>query len=114
MGKVQAIFVTTDNTVVSALESVVKIAEEHDIPLVMSDTDSVKRGALAAKGFDYYKHGLQTGSMVCRILKGEKPGGNVSVEFQKDLKLLLNAKAAKAINHKFSAEILKAADEVIK
>ncbi len=113
VGKVQAIFVTTDNTVVSALESVVKIAEEHDIPLVMSDTDSVKRGALAAKGFDYYKHGLQTGSMVCRILKGEKPG-NVSVEFQKDLKLLLNAKAAKAINHKFSAEILKAADEVIK
>ncbi|PLX67861.1 MAG: ABC transporter permease [Denitrovibrio sp.] len=113
VGKVQAIYVTTDNTVVSALESVVKIAYEHNIPLIMSDTDSVKRGALAAKGFDYYKHGEQTGRMVCRILKGEKPG-DISVEFQADLKLLLNEKAAKEIGYSFSADMLKLADEVIK
>jgi len=113
VGKVQAIFVTTDNTVVSALESVVKVANEQKIPLIMSDTDSVKRGALAAKGFDYFKHGEQTGAMVCRILKGEKPG-DIAVEFQKDLKLLLNEKAAKAIGYTFPEEIVKMADEVIK
>jgi putative ABC transport system substrate-binding protein len=113
VGKVQAIYVTTDNTVVSALESVVKIANEHKIPLIMSDTDSVKRGALAAKGFDYYKHGEQTGAMVCRILKGAKPA-DTAVEFQKDLQLMVNVKTAAAIGYSFSDEILKNADEVIK
>lgn len=113
VGKVQAIFVTTDNTVVSALESVVKVAYEHDIPLVMSDTDSVDRGALAAKGFDYYKHGLQTGEMVCRILKGAKPAVT-PVEFQKDLQLMINMKAAKEIGYVFPDNIVNAADKVIK
>lgn len=113
VGKVQAIYVTTDNTVVSAIESVVKVANEHKIPLIMSDTDSVKRGALAAKGFDYYKHGEQTGAMVCRILKGEKPA-DIPVEFQQNLQLMVNESTAKAIGYKFSDEMLKAADEVIK
>jgi len=113
VGKVGAMFVTTDNTVVSAIESVVKVANEHDIPLIMSDTDSVDRGALAAKGFDYYKHGLQTGEMVCRILKGANPAVT-PVEFQKDLQLMINAKTAKEIGYTFPESILKAADKVVK
>jgi putative ABC transport system substrate-binding protein len=112
VGKVQAFFVTTDNTVVSALESVVKVADENKIPLIMSDTDSVKRGALAAKGFDYYKHGEQTGLVVCRILKGEKPG-EIPVEFQKDLKLIINMKPARVLNHGIPAELVKNADEIL-
>lgn len=113
VGKVGAIFVTTDNTVVSALESVVKVANEHDIPLIMSDTDSVDRGALAAKGFDYYKHGVQTGEMVCRILKGAKPA-DTPVEFQEDLQLMINLKAAKEIGYTFPEEIVNSADKVVK
>jgi putative ABC transport system substrate-binding protein len=113
IGKVQALYVTTDNTVVSALESVVKVANEQKLPLIMSDTSSVDRGALGAKGFDYYKHGLQAGQILCRVLKGEKPG-NIPVEFQKDLKLVVNANTAKAIGYEISDEILKKADKVVK
>ena len=113
VGKVQAIYITTDNTVVSALEALIKVANAHKIPLIMSDTDSVKRGALAARGFDYYKHGVQTGQMVCRILKGSKTA-ITPVEFQHDLKLSLNMKAAKIIGIKFPDGLVKAADEIIK
>jgi len=113
VGKVDGIYVTTDNTVVSALESVIKIANEAKIPLIMSDTDSVKRGALGAKGFNYYKHGFQTGQLACRVLKGEKPG-NISVEFQKELELMLNEKTAKIIGVNLPAELLEKADEVVK
>lgn len=113
MGQVDAIFITTDNTVVSALESVLKVANANKIPVFMSDTDSVKRGALAARGFDYYKHGLQTGAMVCRVLKGAKPA-DTPVEFQKDLQLVINAKTAAKIGFKVPAVMLKNADEVIK
>jgi len=113
VGKVQAFYVTTDNTVVSALESVVKVANEHKIPLVMSDTDSVDRGAVAARGFDYYKHGLQTGAMVCRILKGAKPA-DTPVEFQKDLQLMLNLRTAGTIGLEVPAGLLRIADKIIK
>ncbi|ADD66915.1 protein of unknown function DUF534 [Denitrovibrio acetiphilus DSM 12809] len=111
VGKVQAIYITTDNTVVSALESVIKVADESRIPLIMSDTDSVRRGALAAKGFDYFKHGEQTGVVVCRILKGEK-AGDIPVEFQKDLKLLINMKAARTLNHSIPAKLVNNAEVI--
>jgi putative ABC transport system substrate-binding protein len=112
VGRVDGIYVPTDNTVVSALESAVQVAYEADIPLVMGDTDSVVRGALASKGFNYYKHGLQAGQIVCRILKGEV-AANIPVEFQKDLELYVNLKAAKEMGIKVPAEVIKSADKVI-
>ena len=45
-------------------------------------------------GFDYYKHGYQTGAVAERILNGEKPE-NIPVQFQKDLQLYINAKYSK-------------------
>ncbi len=38
VGRVDAIFVTTDNTVVSAIDSVVAAANEAKIPFLMADT----------------------------------------------------------------------------
>src|SRR5256885_1116950 len=74
VGKVDVIYTNTDNNVVSAYESLVKVGQDAKIPLVASDTDSVKRGAVAALGINYRDLGEQTGRMVVRILKGEKPG----------------------------------------
>ncbi|MGE4318519.1 MAG: ABC transporter substrate-binding protein [Deferribacterales bacterium] len=113
VGQVQAIYITTDNTVVSALEALIKVADAHKIPLVMSDTDSVKRGALAARGFDYYKHGVQTGNMVCRVLKGANPA-STPVEFQKEMVLVINKKKADALGISIPENLLKSADEIIK
>ena len=74
IGKVDVIYTSTDNNVVSAYEALVKVGQDAKIPLVASDTDSVKRGAIAAFGINYRDLGEQTGRMVARILKGEKPG----------------------------------------
>jgi putative ABC transport system substrate-binding protein len=73
VGKVDVIYTNTDNNVVSAYESLVKVGQDAKIPLVASDTDSVKRGAMAALGINYRDLGEQTGRMVVRILKGESP-----------------------------------------
>jgi putative ABC transport system substrate-binding protein len=86
VGRVDAVFIPTDNTVVASLESVVKVCVEKNLPLFGSDVDSVKRGAVAAMGFDYYMHGRQTGAMAQRIINGANPA-NISVETQKELKL---------------------------
>jgi putative ABC transport system substrate-binding protein len=94
VGRVDAVFIPTDNTIVSALESVIKVGVQNKLPIFAADVDSVKRGAVAAMGFDYFKHGYQTGAMIEKILKGASPA-NIPVEFQKDLQLQINAKYSK-------------------
>jgi putative tryptophan/tyrosine transport system substrate-binding protein len=73
IGKVDVIFIPTDNTVIAMLDAVVKVGIDNRIPIYTGDIDSVKHGAMAAVGFDYYNVGFQTGNLVVRILKGESP-----------------------------------------
>jgi len=68
---VQAFFISTDSTVVSGLEALVKVANDNDIPLFANDPDSAERGAAVALGLDYYQDGLDTGAQAVGILKGE-------------------------------------------
>jgi len=89
VGKVEAIYVSTDNTVVSALDTVVNVCQEKKIPLILADPTTLEKGATLALGFDYYLHGRQTADIVARILKGEKPA-NIPVEFAKKLILRVN------------------------
>lgn len=95
VGKVDVIYTNTDNNVVSAYEALVKVGNETRTPLIASDTDSVKRGAIAALGLNYYDLGRQTGKQVVRILKGEAPGA-IASERSAKLDLFVNVKAATA------------------
>jgi putative tryptophan/tyrosine transport system substrate-binding protein len=72
--RVDAIHITSDNTSVSAFESIVKVCNEMKIPLFGGDVDSVPRGAIAANGLDYFKVGYTAGKKAAMILKGKKPG----------------------------------------
>lgn len=57
IGKVDMIYMNTDNNVVSAYEPLVKVVNEAKIPLVADNTDGAKCGAIAALGINYYKLG---------------------------------------------------------
>ncbi|HYG41932.1 MAG TPA: ABC transporter substrate-binding protein [Bordetella sp.] len=113
IGKVDVIYTNTDNNVVSAYESLVKVGNDAKIPLVASDTDSVKRGAIAALGIDYHDLGVQTGKIVVRILKGEKPGA-IPSETSSNLRLFVNPGAAAKQGVTLSEALLKSAAEVVK
>src|SRR5690606_34212694 len=113
VGKVDVIYTTTDNNVVSAYESMVRVADEADIPLVAADTDSVKRGAIAALGMNYYDLGRQTGKIVDRILKGEKPGA-IAPEIGSKMSLVVNPGAAEKQGLKLPEALIKEAAEVVK
>jgi len=95
VGKVDAIYVPTDNTIVSALEALLAVAQTSKIPVFAGDTDSVERGAVATIGFDYYQVGKQTGAIVARVLKGEAPG-TIPVVAATGTDLVVNPKAARA------------------
>jgi putative ABC transport system substrate-binding protein len=94
VGKVDCFYIITDNTVVSALESVIQVANNEDIPLFVGELDSVKRGGFAAYGFDYYDIGYEAGVMAAEILSGNKKPSDLPVQYPQKLKLQINKKAA--------------------
>ncbi|WP_193075831.1 ABC transporter substrate-binding protein [Pseudomonas sp. FME51] len=112
VGKVDVIYTNTDNNVVSAYESLVKVGNDTKTPLIASDTDSVKRGAIAALGIDYYQHGVQAGKVAVRILQGEEPG-SIAPQKTGELSLYINRSAAAAQGVTLSQELIDSAAEVI-
>ncbi|WP_462411846.1 ABC transporter substrate-binding protein [Neobacillus sp. Marseille-QA0830] len=96
VGRVDAIYVPTDNTVVTALDTVIDVANSKKIPLFVGELDSMKKGAVAASGFSYYDLGYQSGLMAADILSGNKKPSEIPVELPNSLKLVINKKAAEA------------------
>lgn len=112
VGKVDAIYIPTDNTVVSALEAAVSVAQENKIPLYAGDTDSVPRGAIAAIGFNYHDVGIETGKIVVRVLNGESPGA-IDVSFATGTNLVVNKGAAAKYGVTVPDSVLQRAGQVI-
>ena len=112
VGKADAIYVPTDNTIVSAFEAAVKVAVENKLPLYASDTDSVERGALAAIGFNYYDVGKQTGELVAAILKGANPG-DLDVKVATGTNLVVNPKMAAAMGVTIPEAVIARASKVV-
>ncbi len=96
VGRCDVISVLTDNTIVSALESVVKVCQENKIPLIAGDIDSVQRGAVAAYAFDYKDHGFQAGQVAAEVLAGT-PISQIPVQYAQNLQLAINETAAAAM-----------------
>lgn len=111
VGRCDAVFIPTDNTIVAALESVIKVGTQNKLPIFAADVDSVARGAVAAMGFDYYKHGYQTGAMAQKILTGTSPA-SLPVEFQEELQLHINLKSAADMDAPAPEELVKQASKV--
>ncbi|WP_392564666.1 ABC transporter substrate-binding protein [Orbus wheelerorum] len=111
-GKVDLIYTTTDNNVVSAYEALVKVANENKIPLLASFPDAIERGAVAAFGMSYYDVGRQSGKLVIRILNGEKPG-QIAPETGQETHLVINLEAARRQGVVLSNEVIQSAYRVI-
>lgn len=95
-GDVDVMYIVTDNTVVSALDSVVDIAEEQDIPLIVGEPDSLEKGGFATYGIDYHTIGKRTGEMAVEVLTGETEIENLDVEYPPEVQLYINKEASKA------------------
>lgn len=94
VGQADVFYIITDNTVVSALESVIAVAEENDMPMFVGELDSVKRGGFAAYGFEYYDIGYTAGEKAAEILTEGKAPSEIPVQYPQNLKLLINKQAA--------------------
>jgi len=111
-GRADAIYVPTDNTIVTAFEAVVAVGRQTGTPVFSGDTDSVARGAVASVGFDYYAVGRRTGELVLRVLAGEDPG-QIPVAFAEGSDLVVNPAAAGAMGVAIPPDVLARAQTVV-
>lgn len=98
VNRVDGIYLTTDNTVFSALSSLIQVFEKAKKPIFSGDvTGAMNGGCVIASGFNYYKAGRATGEMVLQILNGKKPS-ELPVRFMtepEDFDLLFDLDSAK-------------------
>ena len=115
--RVDGIYLTTDNTVFSALSSLVQVFGQAKKPIFSADvTGAEAGGCLMASGFNDYKAGRATGEMVVKILKGAKPA-DLPVRFMtepSDSDLLFDLDVAAACGITIPQDLLDSANEIIK
>jgi len=111
-GKVQAIHLVYDETVLSSLDAIVKVCYERKIPLFSSDLESVRKGAIAAYGLNFFSLGYSAGKIGVRILKGEEPG-NIPWGRRGKFNLYVNERAARAQGVIISPGLLKKSDKIV-
>ena len=114
--RVDGLYISTDNTVVSALNAITDVAMKQKVPVMSADPSSAETfDVLAAWGFDYYKMGRSTGRLIDSILKGRKPDDipTVFMTDPSDVDLLINKDVAKKLSLSFPPDVEKLANKVI-
>jgi len=115
--RVDAIYIATDNAVISALASIDDVTTKTGKPLMSADPSSVDGlNAMIAWGFDYYSIGLETGKVVEKLLKGEKAGsiGTVYITDPTKFELWFNLDTAKKLGYTIPQSLQDSAAVLIK
>lgn len=112
VGKVQVIYTSTDNNVVSAYDALYKVAVENKIPLIAADFGSVERGAIAALATNQYNVGVETGKMAVQVLRGANIADLETIRMP-DQDLYLNPQAATLQGVEIPAALLEKATRLI-
>lgn len=107
--RVDALFLSSDNTVIAGVAAALKVAVEHKFPLYVGDSGTVEKGGLAAVSVGYSELGTETGKLVVRVLHGEK---NIPTVVASGDEVYLNTKAAELMAVTIPAAVLNNATKV--
>lgn len=112
VGKVDFIYVPTDNTLASSIPTLIKVTDANKIPVIVGADLMAKDGALAALSVDYYKLGLQTGELAADILDGKVKPESAPIQHQKEFTIVINKQDAEILGIRIPDEIAKNAQMV--
>ncbi|MFS1664611.1 ABC transporter substrate-binding protein [Streptococcus sp. zg-JUN1979] len=102
MSKSEALFIPTDNTIVSSINLVTALSKEMKIPVIGGSADVVEQGVLFTYGADYESLGRQTAKMAIKLLNGAKPS-ELPAEYPADVNVVVNKEMAKELGIDLSA-----------
>lgn len=112
VGKVDYVYVPTDNTLASSIPTLMKITDANKIPVIVGADIMAKDGALAALSVDYYKLGKQTGELAADILDGKVKPETAAIQHQKEYTIVINKKDAEILGIQIPEDIAKQAEMV--
>ena len=116
--RVDAVYIATDNVVISALASVVEVCNAKGKGLLAGDPSMMEQGvpALIGWGPNYYNIGLEAGRMAEKIIKGAKAGtlGSVVLSGAENYELWFNLDTASSLGIDIPEQYLEKAAVIIK
>lgn len=68
VGKVDALYAPTDNTIAAGMATVCMVANDNGLPVICGESGMVDAGGLATYGIDYYQLGYMAGEQAIEIL----------------------------------------------
>lgn len=81
VGKCDALYIPTDNTLASAMPIVYGVAGPAGIPTVCGESNMAMAGGLATMGINYYDLGYKTGEMALDILLNGADPATMSIQY---------------------------------
>ena len=81
VGKVDAIYAPTDNTIAAGMTTVGMVAGDNNLPVICGESGMVDNGGLATYGIDYYQLGYMTGQQAVRILTEGASPADMPIEY---------------------------------
>ena len=111
-GQAAALAVFASPVLASLNREIVDLAAEYRLPAIYQWRESVEAGGLVSYGAVLASMWRQSGVIVTRVLKGEKPA-DLPVEQPAKFELVVNAKTAASLGLAVPPNILVRADEVV-
>lgn len=102
--EVDAIFIPIDNTIASAMPTVVKVTDKFKIAVFPSADTMVADGGVLGLGVDQYQIGVEAAKIIVSILNGEKPT-DIPVVLANEGTIYLNEEKAKELDIEIPAAI---------
>jgi len=110
--QVDVIYIPTCNTIAAAYTTVIRIAEDMGIPVIVGEEAGLPQGALATEGINYYNLGRQTAVMAGQILRGEAVPQEMPIQWQAYTTLTINTAAAERLGITIPDDLLATANIV--
>lgn len=109
VGKVDAIYIPTDNMLAAGMATVTQVTTPARIPVIVGEEGMVENGGTATYGINYYDLGKLTATQAVAILKDGKNPAEMPIEYSSDCKLVLNEEAAKEMGIELPVSLLEQA-----
>lgn len=97
IGKIDALYVPTDNIIASAMPVLTKITTPAKVPVITGEEGPLHGGGLATVGVDYYELGKIAGNMGADILEGKAKPADMPIQYQKEFKVKVNEPVLKTL-----------------
>lgn len=99
VGKVDALYCPTDNTIAAGMATVAMVANENKLPTICGEVGMVNAGGLASYSIDYFELGKRAGNMAVRILTEGADPATMPIEHlaAEECELVTNEETAAAL-----------------